>query len=111
MNNLIVNNLLFDKFNWNVIEVAINNIVEPIVVIPQRNECVYNQGYVENIIPNYNISEFKAHFRLSRQSFEQLCITLAPFLTNAHVSVSPETKVGTIFHLAVIETRKFFSCE
>ncbi|KAF2901572.1 hypothetical protein ILUMI_04613 [Ignelater luminosus] len=38
MNNFILDNLLFDEFNLNVIEVAVNNLVEPIVVIPQRND-------------------------------------------------------------------------
>ncbi|KAF2901197.1 hypothetical protein ILUMI_04988 [Ignelater luminosus] len=64
MNNFILDNLLFDEFNWNEIEVAVNNLVEPIVIIPQRNEPVYNQGYVENIIPNYYLLEFKV-FRQS----------------------------------------------
>ena len=38
----------------------------------ERRKAVRIEGYTENVVPNYNLSEFRTHFRLSVETFEQL---------------------------------------
>lgn len=34
------------------------------------------EGYAETVVPNYNLSEFRSHFRISADTFEQLVVEL-----------------------------------
>ena len=41
-------------------------------LLPERRKVVRIEGYAEKVVPNYNLSEFRSHFRLSADTFEQL---------------------------------------
>ena len=44
-------------------------------LIPDRRR-VRIEGYAETVVPSYSLSEFRGHFRLSVETFEQLVIEL-----------------------------------
>lgn len=37
----------------------------------ERRKAVRIEGYTGNMVPNYNLSDFRTHFRLSVETFEQ----------------------------------------
>ena len=41
---------------------------------PERRKAVCIEGYAETVLPRYNLSEFRSHFRLSVETFEQLVV-------------------------------------
>ncbi|KAK4881335.1 hypothetical protein RN001_004654 [Aquatica leii] len=62
------------------------------LIIPRpKLERTYNQEYMENIVQNYNLFEFKNHFRMSRKTMEELCTLVAPYLQD-HIYFSLEKK-------------------
>lgn len=75
MDAIIFEELVDDNFNWNVIEVVFD---QPAVnlIAPEREISIRNQMYMENIVPNYTVSDFKDHFRMSRDSFQRLSAIL-----------------------------------
>ena len=42
----------------------------------ERRKAVRIEGYAETVVPRYNLSEFRSHFRLSVETFEQLVVEL-----------------------------------
>lgn len=102
--------ILRDFFDFdvdlNILQVVLNNLVHPIV-LNQRNiiHPTYNEGYID-VIPNYNFSEFKSHFRLSRGAVAQLCNLVAPYLIQQNVVLSLETKV--LFFLWMLAKQESF---
>lgn len=104
MDAFLIDNLLEDEIDLNIIEVTINNLMEP-VNIPVRNIPTYNEGYMEHIIPNYNLSEFKNHFRLSRAQVSEICNLVQPMLPERHL-VQLETKM--LFFLWLLAKQESF---
>ena len=42
----------------------------------ERRKAVRIEGYAETVVPRNNLSEFRSHFRLSVETFEQLVVEL-----------------------------------
>lgn len=40
------------------------------------------RGYVNTVVPLYNLDDFRRFFRMTKQTFEVICQQLAPFLVN-----------------------------
>ena len=45
-------------------------------LLSERRKAVRIEGYAETVVPNYNLSEFRSHFRISADTFEQLVVEL-----------------------------------
>ena len=44
--------------------------------LSERRKAVRIEVYAETVVPNYNLSEFRSHFRISADTFEQLVVEL-----------------------------------
>lgn len=45
-------------------------------LLSERHKAVRIEGYAETVVPNYNLSEFRSHFRISADTLEQLVVDL-----------------------------------
>lgn len=45
-------------------------------LLSEWRKAVRIEGYAETVVPNYNLSEFRSHFRTSADTFEQLVVEL-----------------------------------
>lgn len=45
-------------------------------LLSEWHKVVRIEGYAETVVPNYNLSEFRSHFRISADTFEQLVVEL-----------------------------------
>ena len=45
-------------------------------LLSEQRKAVRIEGYAETVVPNYNLSEFRSHFRISADTFEQLVVEL-----------------------------------
>ena len=45
-------------------------------LLSERRKAVRIEGYAETVVPNYNLSEFRSHFCISADTFEQLVVEL-----------------------------------
>lgn len=45
-------------------------------LLSEWRKAVCIEGYAETVVPNYNLSEFRSHFRISADTFEQLVVEL-----------------------------------
>ena len=54
-------------------------------------------GYAEHVIPTYNMSDFKMHFRISTVTFHKICDLISHLLLSDHsggqVAVAPEKMI------------------
>lgn len=61
---------LNEDFDLNPILPVLECLVDPVNVVDgERVQPVRNQNYFEIVIPNYNMDDFKAHFRMRRDTF------------------------------------------
>ncbi|KAK5639752.1 hypothetical protein RI129_010563 [Pyrocoelia pectoralis] len=100
---MVLNELLDDDFNLNIVFEAANHLVQPVAnnnnnVPPQRGIPVRNEDYFETVIPNYTLDDFKAHFRMSRNTFQ---FTIKRFITTWMLA-KPESFIaaGDRFNMA-----------
>lgn len=73
MNNIILNFILDDDLiNMNLVGNIINDLARPLplLIIEQRQIKLRNEDYFEEIVPNYNDTQFFEHFRMPRGSAE-----------------------------------------
>ena len=49
------------------------------LIIKDRRKAVRVQGYAEDVVPSYTISDFRSHFRLSTGTFEALTLELGNY--------------------------------
>ncbi|XP_051172321.1 putative nuclease HARBI1 [Leptopilina boulardi] len=56
-----------------------------------REEHPKNVNFFEETVPRYSLSDFQSHFRMTRTTFEQLSLILAPDLDTPN-SIMPVTK-------------------
>ena len=49
------------------------------LIIKDRRKAVRVQGYAEDVVPSYTISDFRSHFRLSTGTFEALALELGNY--------------------------------
>ena len=45
-------------------------------LLSEWRKAVLIEGYAETVVPNYNLSEFRSHFRISADTFEQVVVEL-----------------------------------
>jgi len=69
-----VTELIDDNYDVHVFdcccETLEQNILPVSVACPAKLRRTYVQGFVHNVVPNYNLCEFKQHFRMSRYCYE-----------------------------------------
>ncbi|KAK5647668.1 hypothetical protein RI129_002560 [Pyrocoelia pectoralis] len=100
---MVLNELLDDDFNLNIVFEAANHLVQPVAnnnnnVPPQRGISVRNEDYFETVIPNYTLDDFKAHFRMSRNTFQLLLNQLL------HIRNAPEGENSVPFQKKLLFT-------
>ncbi|KAF2887759.1 hypothetical protein ILUMI_18413 [Ignelater luminosus] len=76
--------LLDDAIDSNIIYGGVNKLEPNVIDLPERRPEIYNEEYVGNIVPNYSISEFKCHFRMTRNDVVALCALIAPHTEERH---------------------------
>ncbi|KAI4459256.1 spermatogenesis-associated 4-related [Holotrichia oblita] len=90
---IMIEYFLEDELNINqAAQIILNDLVRE-NIIPNRIVPVFNEGYLENIVPNYNFNEIRSHFRMTREDTEELCGLLAPHLPEQHLCITLEKNV------------------
>ncbi|KAJ8962283.1 hypothetical protein NQ318_018262 [Aromia moschata] len=93
MDDVIIDYLFNDEDDQlrGAIQVVVDEIANPDHYMEHR-QPVRNRDYVEVTVPRYNVTDFKNHFRMSRESLEQLTVHVANHLPLRH-SVPVEKQV------------------
>ncbi|XP_060560834.1 putative nuclease HARBI1 [Ruditapes philippinarum] len=88
---MLIQNSLID------ISVTVAGLVEE---VQEKEESVRIEGYVEEIIPLYSAIDFKAHFRMSRTTFEELCMQVSPLMNQERTVTVDKKLLATLWILA-----------
>ncbi|KAJ8937743.1 hypothetical protein NQ318_009153 [Aromia moschata] len=71
MEELVLNELLDEHIDLNIVGQIVNNLIQPANFVgPPRVPAIRNHDYYEYVIPHYTPDDFKAHFRMSRETFQ-----------------------------------------
>ncbi|XP_066589412.1 putative nuclease HARBI1 [Prorops nasuta] len=88
---LIMDNLLELIIIWNEIaNQQNNNIILPI----NRERHIRINNYFENIVLYYSLTDFKTHFRVTRETFEELLQNIGPLLLQRRHQIQVEKQIA-----------------
>ncbi|KAF5281913.1 hypothetical protein FQR65_LT14439 [Abscondita terminalis] len=95
MENAVMFLFFDDQLDVNLIGNIAENLVQPLNYLQIQESAIKarDENYYEDVIPRYTDTQFKEHFRMTREAFEVLLNTLGQQIGNVNYRIPLQKKL------------------